>query len=435
MQPTEPFPAQPEPAIEPSVEPSVEPSPEPVAEPSAEPARPTSRPNRALDATIALALFAATFAVYFVSMRLEGPTPYNFHVLLANAIVNGQVNLPQLSWLELAEWQGKFYTVFPPGPALLLTPIAYFWGPGIDQQFFSVAIGALNVLLCYATLRTLFQSRAVAVWVAILHAFGTIAWYHAEVGSGWYCGHTVAIAFLWLSLLAALRGKHFFWTGLFLSVAFLSRLTTMVGGIFFPIYFFGDFVTLAGRHSRIHWRNVLALAAGVAPGVLGYYLYNYLRFGTIEDLGYTLVLHPRDPSYVHGLFSVKYVWIHLNEMFTMMPRVLPQWPYLAPSVFAMAIWIATPALILMLRAPLTRLTFASAIAALFIAAPNLMHGGNGFTQFGYRHTLDFLPFLLILIASGMREHVGGIAAALILASIVVNAWGVVTLSVLKIQGF
>jgi len=156
MQPTEPFPAQPEPAIEPSVEPS----PEPVAEPSAEPARPASRPNRALDATIALALFAATFAVYFVSMRLEGPTPYNFHVLLANAIVNGQVNLPQLSWLELAEWQGKFYTVFPPGPALLLTPIAYFWGPGIDQQFFSVAIGALNVLLCYATLRTLFQSRA-----------------------------------------------------------------------------------------------------------------------------------------------------------------------------------------------------------------------------------------------------------------------------------
>ena len=109
---------------------------------------------------------------------------------------------------------------------------------------------------------------------------------------------------------------------------------------------------------------------------------------------------------MHGLFSVKYVWVHLHEMFTTMPRVLPQWPYLAPSLFAMAIWIATPALILMLRAPLTRLTFASAIAALFIAAPNLMHGGNGFTQFGYRHTLDFLPFLLILIASGMREHVG-----------------------------
>jgi len=432
MPPTEPFPWSP---LEPAIEPAAEPPPEPSIEPSAAAVTVSSRPSRALDVVIALALFAATFAVYYVSMRYEGPTPYDFHVLLANAIVHGQVDLPQLSWLELAEWQGKFYTVFPPGPALLLAPIAFFWGPGLNQQIFSVAIGALNVLLCYATLRTLFRSRAVAVWVAILHAFGTIAWYHAEVGSGWYCGHTVAIAFLWLSLLAALRGKHFFWAGLFLSVAFLSRLTTMVGGIFFPIYFFGDFVTIAGRQSRIHWRNVLAMAAGVAPGVLGYYLYNYLRFGTIEDLGYNLVIHPQDPSYVHGLFSTKYVWIHLNEMFTTMPRVLPQWPYLAPSLFAMAIWIATPALVLMLRAPLTRLTFASAVAALFIAAPNLMHGGNGFTQFGYRHTLDFLPFMLILVASGMRERVGWIAAALILASIVVNTWGVVTLSVLKIEGF
>ncbi len=392
--------------------------------------------HTAADVLIALALFAATLLVYFISQRFEGPSPYNFHARLANAFANGRIDLPHVSWLELAEWRGKFYTVFPPAPALLLTPLAFVWGEAVNQGYFSIAMGSLNVALCYATLRTLFKSRALAIWVSILHAFGTIHWYHAEVGSGWYCAHIVAITFLWLALLASLCGRHFFWSGLFVAAAFLSRLPTIFAALFFPIYFFSDFITLDGRRSRIHWRNALAFAAGVAPGLLGYYLYNYLRFGTFEDLGYTLVLRPRDPSYVHGFLSLRYVPIHLREMLATMPRVLPDPPYLAPSVFAMAIWIATPALVLMFRAPFfSRLTAASVMASLAIAAPNLMHGGNGFTQFGYRHTLDFLPFLLLLIASGMRERVGWIAATLIVASILANIWGVVTLSVLDLYSY
>ncbi|MBM4270449.1 MAG: hypothetical protein FJ144_28230 [Deltaproteobacteria bacterium] len=408
--------------------PSDEPRPPSIEEP-----RPRST---VADVFIAFALGAATLLVYGISQHFEGPSPYNFHVLLANAFVNGRIDLPQLSWLELAEWKGKFYTVFPPAPALVLTPFALVWGEATDQAYFSIAMGSLNVALCYATLRTLFKSRALAVWVSLLHAFGTIHWYHAQVGSGWYFAHIVAITFLWLALLASLHGRHFFWSGLFVGAAFLARLPTIFAALFFPIYFFSDFITLDGRRSRIHWRNGLAFSAGVLPGLLGYYLYNYLRFGTFEDVGYTLVLHPRDPSYIHGFLSLRYVPIHLREMFATMPRVLPGPPYFAPSVFAMAIWIATPALVLMFRAPLfSRLTAASVVASLAIAAPNLMHGGNGFTQFGYRHTLDFLPFLLLLIAAGMRERVGWIAASLIVASILANIWGVVTLTVLDLYSF
>src|SRR5262245_20802158 len=123
MQPIEPSSA---PAIEPSIEPYPEPPIETPVEPPVEPWRPDSRPNFVLDVLIALGLFVATYLIYLMSMRLEGPTPYNFHVLLSNAFVNGRIDLPELSWLELAKWQGKFYTVFPPGPALLLTPFTYF---------------------------------------------------------------------------------------------------------------------------------------------------------------------------------------------------------------------------------------------------------------------------------------------------------------------
>jgi hypothetical protein len=435
MEPTEPFPAQPEPAIEPpdepAVEPSAEPSAEPVDEPSAEPARPASQPNRALDAAIALALFAATFAVYFVSMRFEGPTPYDFHVLLANAIVNGQVNLPSTRGSSSRSGREVLHRLPARAGALLLAPIAYFWGPNISQQYFSVD-GSLNVVLCYATLRTLFQSRAVAVWVAILHASGRSPGTtprSARLVLRSHRRNRVPLALPPRSV----RTRHFFWTGLFLSVAFLSRLTTMVGGIFFRS-------TSSATSSRSPDGNRASTG------------------GTCCARRRRRSRSPRPPLQLPPLRDDRGSRLH---PWSSTPRIRPTCTALQREVRlgspardvhhdaagppAVALpgsvalrdghLIATPALIPMLRARLTRLTFASAIAALFIAAPNLMHGGNGFTQFGYRHTLDFLPFLLILIASGMREHVGRIAAALILASIVVNAWGVYTLSVLRIEGF
>jgi hypothetical protein len=61
-----------------------------------------------------------------------------------------------------------------------------------------------------------------------------------------------------------------------------------------------------------------------------------------------------------------------------------------------------------------------------------MHGGNGFTQFGFRHTLDFMPFLLILTASAMRDRVRWWMIALIVLSIAINLWGVLMLSVYDI---
>ena len=148
------------------------------------------------------------------------------------------------------------------------------------------------------------------------------------------------------------------------------------------------------------------------------------------------MLRPGDPNYIYGLFNFRYIPIHLEEMFTTWPRVVEQPPYLVPSLFAMAIWIATPALVLTLRAPLfDRLTVAAWAAVLLTAVVDLSHGGNGFTQFGYRHTLDFLPFLLLLVAAGMRGHVGRVTKSLVAASILVNTWGVVTLSVLRIHTF
>jgi hypothetical protein len=56
-----------------------------------------------------------------------------------------------------------------------------------------------------------------------------------------------------------------------------------------------------------------------------------------------------------------------------------------------------------------------------------MHFSQGWVQFGYRFSNDFVAFALPLVAIGMarRSRVGLLGVALIAVSIAVNLWGVI----------
>jgi uncharacterized membrane protein len=76
---------------------------------------------------------------------------------------------------------------------------------------------------------------------------------------------------------------------------------------------------------------------------------------------------------------------------------------------------------------LDRATVGAAIAVVAIAFVNLMHFSQGWVQFGYRFSNDFVPFALILVALG-ASRLGRwwpLLAALVALSIAVNVWGVV----------
>jgi hypothetical protein len=64
-----------------------------------------------------------------------------------------------------------------------------------------------------------------------------------------------------------------------------------------------------------------------------------------------------------------------------------------------------------------------------------MHGASGFVQFGYRYTLDFTPFLVLLTASDIGCDLSWWKKALIIASIAVNAWGVIMIHFFGITAY
>jgi hypothetical protein len=86
--------------------------------------------------------------------------------------------------------------------------------------------------------------------------------------------------------------------------------------------------------------------------------------------------------------------------------------------------LAIPALIRLGR---SRLIAGAAIAIGAIAFVNLMHFSQGWVQFGYRFSNDFVVFALVLVAIGMarRGRVGLLGLWLVGLSVAINAWGVI----------
>lgn len=384
------------------------------------------------DKKIGIILGILTLIVYFLSSAGEGKY-WNYFVLLADAFLSGRLNvIDHPDWLnELILWQGKYYVVYPPMPAVLLMPFVAIFGKSFSQPLFSVILGAVNVSLSYLIFVKLFQKRSVALWISILYAFGTMQWYHAEVGSAWYLAHIVALFFLWLTLWEVFNRQRLFYIGLLIGFAYLSRLPTILSIVFILIYLHDKFINFPKR--RINFKNVLLLVIGILPSIVFNFLYNFLRYGVIYDISYTLLPILSEPWYKYGLFNIRYIPTHLWEIFTALPKLIPNFPFIIPSINVMALWFVTPAFLLISLAKFkSKLVIVSLITILIMALPGLTHGSNGFTQFGYRFALDFMPFMLLMTACGFRDRIKWWVKALIILSIIINLWGVIMISFLKI---
>lgn len=380
-------------------------------------------------------LFIITLLVYSISNRGEG-AQWNHFVYLADAFLRGHLYIPNVL-TELVPWGGHYFVVYPPMPAILLMPFVAIFGTNFYQPFLSILLGAVNVSLSYVVLEKLFKNDRLALWISILYAFGTIQWYHAEVGSSWYVAHIVALFFLWLALLETITRQRFFLIGLLIGGAYLARLPTILAIAFVLIFLREKFLT--GKSIRKgNLKNFFFLSTGLLPALFLNGLYNFFRFGKFDDYAYSLYLSSnpltiKQSVFPHGFFSIQYIPERIKDIFFSFPMFTAHFPFIIPSLYALALYIVTPAFFLIMFASFNkRLICSSLITVLIILFPILMKGGNGFTQFGFRYSLDFLPFLLILTAGGLENKFNIYSKFLIILSVIINLWGVIMISFLNL---
>jgi uncharacterized membrane protein len=153
-------------------------------------------------------------------------------------------------------------------------------------------------------------------------------------------------------------------------------------------------------------------------------LYNYARYHTIFDAGFN---HPRylgEPWFAKGRFNIAYIPRHIEAIFYLEPKLNEdQFPFFKPSMFGMALIMVTPAFLYAFGARVKRLEVVAAVAMGLVMIPDVLHGTTGWTEFGYRYSMDYFPMLAVLTASGLGRRVGTRKWLVIALSVFVAMWG------------
>ena len=369
-------------------------------------------------ALVPLVIVGIVFGIYY----LTNSTPlqwYKHYVYEAQAFLDGRVDLQGFPsyYQDLVNYNGKFYLPSPPVPAIVLIPAVAIWGTGTDEVRISMLIAAVSVALVWILLGRMNVTGWKRWLLTILFGFGTVEWAAAITGTTWFFAEIVAVFFLLLALIEYFGKKRAVLIGLLLGLAALSRLPVVVGGVFF----------LAMLYKDGGLRRSALFAAGLAVPLAFYGYFNYLRFGNPFQTGYSghaYAAYFAADIQQYGMFSLHYIPKQLYTMFLMSPEYIPYFPFVKPLPDGMSILLTTPAILYVLKAKFNESVNLWALLAMVgIMVPIVVWFSTGWVQFGYRYALDFLPFLLILIASGTGRTVSKTMVVLVALSVAVNLWG------------
>lgn len=388
----------------------------------------------------AIIVFIITLAVFLLT-GWTNRTTFDFYVPLAQGFLQGRLYVDTMRY-ELHEMvseqevktgayekvpdgsNGKFFVIMPPLPAVILMPVVAIWGEETNQSLISMVIASLSVSVAYLVFYELTSQQKTAVMITMLYAFGSMLWYHAIIGSGWYFSQICGLFFLWTAILAVLKKQHAVLIGVLLGLAYLSRYSLLLAFPFFLYLFVFDGHPLSRRQFKQASLFLITFAAMVCISLA----YNFLRYGQVGHYGYTL-LEQRSYNiggeYPHGSYALSYAPRVLKSIFFSFPSLSSQFPFVIPSSYVMALWFVFPALFITLSTQYrSRIAHAGVLGIVSVLPTFLFHGGVGATQFGFRYALDLMPFLLLLIALSVARKYSLWKHVLILLSIVMNVWGV-----------
>jgi hypothetical protein len=356
---------------------------------------------------------AGLIAILAIAVVAHGRnTPYNNFVLLAQAMLQGHL---WITWpgayIDALPFNGQYYVIEAPMPALLLLPFVAIFG-GANQTLLAIILGGVCVGAAYELGERYGLKPHVNAWICAFLLAGTDLLWCSMLGDVWFIAHVSGACFTMLALVELAGKKRGWLVALFASCAMLSRFDAVLA---IPVYAY----LLDSR------RSLAGFGAVLVPVAALWIWYNAARWGTWYDIGYTAWYHQDQAGSPTGSpFQLRYFTYELWSFFIQGAQRLPQWPYLQPTMNGLAMTWTSPALILALfaRGPL-RLVLALWAAVLLTAGPNFVYYVNGFAQFGMRHALDFIPFLVALMMLAAREKMPRWSYALVAYSIVVGLWG------------
>lgn len=410
---------------------------------------------------VEVVLFLVAFAVLaaFSSQRFLRQSAAPHFVYQAQAWLEGRLDvdpavLPNLEdWACVREVAGakvrcegpvrptdRWYVSFPSFPAVVMLPFVALHGYQFNDTSFGVVVGALAVALFYSLLRLLSRDgesgrdRPDNVLLALTLAFGTVFFYCAIRGEVWFSAEVLGVLLTCAYARNALRARRPVLAGVFFAMATLTRTPLVFSGLFFVLE-----AACPGPDRRAQLRalrrapgpflrRVGLFALGALPLALPAALYNLYRFGRAGEFGHAFLYNNRVNADIdrYGLFDLHYLGRNLQAAFLELPRVQLSPLRLDYDPHGLTLLLTLPLLVLVLvpRArPRLHLPLWLTVAA--CALPGLLYQNTGYMQFGFRFSLDYTPYLLLLLAVGGWSLRDRRVQALLALGLLVNFWGAV----------
>jgi hypothetical protein len=342
----------------------------------------------------------------------HGTGDRNIHAHLADSFLAGRLDVPEHRY-DTSVYQGKYFVPFPPAPALVLLPIVAIVGvERTNPVLVAIVLSILTALVLSRILRRLAVDSAVIPWMIGAFMLGTGYWLCASLSSSvWFFAHVVSVTFMFLAIdETSGRGRGAL-AGLYFGMAVLSR-QLMLLSILFLVFALWNNPRFADRRSRLRGQSAFLAISALFLG--GYLIYNWLRFGSPVESGYSFIsfsVFQRERVETHGLFHPIYVPFNLIQMFLQGFHIEFSPPvYLWPgeirvSSFGTSMTFASPfvfvAVLARWRRTLLRTAWMSIGATLLVMS---LYFNNGWVQPNtQRFALDFFPILILLVARGTER--------------------------------
>jgi hypothetical protein len=416
---------------------------------------------------VALAVYLVAVIVYaiFAGDRLRSHSPDNHFAYLADSLNHGTLAVrcaaddarhvacpPGGGGNDWARYNGRWFVAFPAFPAVVyMLPVAVL-GRDFPNRAFDVLLAGVAPALLYLFLERLRQrawsrrSWKENLGLTALFAFGSVYFFTAVQGAVWFTAHVVGAALGAAYLLLALDAASPFAAGALLGLSYHTRTSTLLAAVFFGLEAVrvhrragepersadDDLLTRLARYARhTDWRavvgKVVRFSIPVLVAIVVYAVLNKLRFDDWRETGYRyLQIRWQTRIARWGLINYHYLSRNLAVALALLPWMSRVAPYVQVSRHGLALWVTTPQYLELLRpARATRLATNLVVAALAVAAFDLMYQNSGWVQFGFRFSNDFALLLIGALAVNGRPW-RRLGWALLVVAIGVNVFGAAT---------
>jgi hypothetical protein len=251
------------------------------------------------------------------------------------------------------------------------------------------------------------RSEVDDLWLIAMFGVGSVYYFCAVVGEVWFTAQIIAVTLSIVYVWASIEARRPVLAGICVALGFATRPPWAV----LPLFLFEAVRAVGGREAlrdpkarRALVVSLIRFASPIAVGGLALAAYNYARFENPFEFGHKYMpVQWQDRMFRFGLFNYHFLSRNLAAALVLLPRIMTHYPYVKVSQHGMSLLVTSPNLAYTVlpqeKSPLTKALWFTILAT---ALPDLLYQNSGYVQWGFRFSLDFMIYFMVLLAVGNR---------------------------------